>query len=71
MTSVEIHCPSCGHLLRRVKNQSKCPDCGNNQAIFLPYLDIVARHIHQGHMIQANERRSAERILELLLDGLG
>ena len=71
MISVEIHCPSCDHLLRQVKTQRKCPDCGNNQAIFLPYLDMVACHIHQEYIIQANERRSAERILELLLDGLG
>jgi hypothetical protein len=36
-TSVEIHCPNCGVLLRVVLQQNSCPDCDSEQAIFLPY----------------------------------
>jgi Zn finger protein HypA/HybF involved in hydrogenase expression len=36
-TSVEIHCPNCGTLLRVVMHETACPDCDNKQAIFLPY----------------------------------
>lgn len=37
-TFVEIHCPKCGELKRllKTKDQKKCPDCGSQQAIFLP-----------------------------------
>ena len=41
----EIHCPGCGVLIRQVtkkerKNGERCPDCGNVQAIFLPYICV-------------------------------
>jgi predicted RNA-binding Zn-ribbon protein involved in translation (DUF1610 family) len=39
--NVEIHCPSCGTLVRRCLSTSSCPDCGDKQAIFLSYCKPV------------------------------
>jgi predicted nucleic acid-binding Zn-ribbon protein len=37
----EVHCPSCGQLVRQCVALAGCPDCGDKQAIFLPFAKPV------------------------------
>ena len=46
-SAVEIHCPTCGVLIRECKAYKACPDCDNVQAIVLEYNERVSKDIEQ------------------------
>jgi hypothetical protein len=37
----EIYCPDCGVLIRRATKNGPCPECGNPQAIMLPWKETT------------------------------